>query len=99
MGAIAEALADRIVVTSDNPRHEPPAEILAHIVAGLKQPQAAAVVEDRRAAIGQAVRDADAHDVVVIAGKGHEDYQEIAGVKHPFSDVSEAASALAQRKA
>jgi UDP-N-acetylmuramoyl-L-alanyl-D-glutamate--2,6-diaminopimelate ligase len=99
MGAIAEALADRIVVTSDNPRHEPPAEILAHIVAGLKQPQAAAVVEDRRAAIAQAVQEADAHDVVVIAGKGHEDYQEIAGVKHPFSDVSEAASALAQRKA
>lgn len=99
MGAIAERLADRIVVTSDNPRHETPAQILAHIVAGLVQPQAASVVEDRRAAITQAVRDADARDVVVIAGKGHEDYQEIAGVKHPFSDVGEAASALAQRNA
>lgn len=99
MGAIAEALADRVVVTSDNPRHEPPGEILAHIVAGLKQPAAAAVIEDRRAAIVQAVQEADAHDVVVIAGKGHEDYQEIAGVKLPFSDVSEAVQALAQRKA
>jgi UDP-N-acetylmuramoyl-L-alanyl-D-glutamate--2,6-diaminopimelate ligase len=99
MGAIAERLADRVVVTSDNPRNEAPAEILAHIVAGLVQPQAATVVEDRRAAITQAVRGADARDVVVIAGKGHEDYQEIAGVKHPFSDVGEAASALAQRNA
>jgi UDP-N-acetylmuramoyl-L-alanyl-D-glutamate--2,6-diaminopimelate ligase len=63
------------------------------------QPQAATVVEDRRAAITQAVGGADARDVVVIAGKGHEDYQEIAGIKHPFSDVGEAASALAQRNA
>jgi len=99
MGAIAEALADRVIVTSDNPRHEAPPQILQHIVAGLKQPTQALVIEDRREAIVRAVRDAAAQDVVLIAGKGHEDYQEIAGVKHPFSDVSEAAQALAQRTA
>ena len=59
----------------------------------------AEVVEDRRAAIAQAVVEASARDVVVIAGKGHEDYQEIAGVRHPFSDVTEATQALMQRGA
>ena len=99
MGAIAEALADRVVVTSDNPRHESPAAILADIVAGLQRPAQALVVEDRREAIARALREADARDVIVIAGKGHEDYQEIAGVKHPFSDVEEAARALQGRSA
>jgi UDP-N-acetylmuramoyl-L-alanyl-D-glutamate--2,6-diaminopimelate ligase len=94
MGAIAERLADGVVVTSDNPRHEPPAEILQQIVAGLQRPGDALVVEDRRDAIARSVREADARDVVLIAGKGHEDYQEIAGVKHAFSDVVEAAKAL-----
>lgn len=97
MGAIAERLAERVVVTSDNPRHEEPAAILRDIVAGLQRPGDAQVVEDRRAAIAQTVRVADGRDVILIAGKGHEDYQEIAGVKHPFSDASEAAQALAQR--
>jgi UDP-N-acetylmuramoyl-L-alanyl-D-glutamate--2,6-diaminopimelate ligase len=97
MGAIAEKLADRVVVTSDNPRHEPPPEILRHIVTGLSRADDALVIEDRREAIARAVGGAKAHDVVLIAGKGHEDYQEIAGVKHPFSDVVEAANALAKR--
>jgi UDP-N-acetylmuramoyl-L-alanyl-D-glutamate--2,6-diaminopimelate ligase len=97
MGAIAERLADRVVVTSDNPRDEVPAEILQHIVAGLQRPADALVIEDRREAIARSVREADARDVVLIAGKGHEDYQEIAGVKHAFSDVIEAAAALAHR--
>ena len=55
------------------------------------------VIEDRRVAIGQAVRFADANDVILIAGKGHEDYQDVAGVKHPFSDVVEARAMLARK--
>jgi MurE/MurF fusion protein len=98
MGAIAETLADRVVVTSDNPRHEAPMDILKHITAGLQHMDRTLVIEDRHEAIARAVREADARDVVVIAGKGHEDYQEIAGLKHPFSDVAEAAKALAQRQ-
>ncbi|MEW6706535.1 MAG: UDP-N-acetylmuramoyl-L-alanyl-D-glutamate--2,6-diaminopimelate ligase [Pseudomonadota bacterium] len=98
MGAIAEKLADRVVATSDNPRHEAPAQILQQVVAGLQRPADALVIEDRREAIARAVGQADARDVLLIAGKGHEDYQEIAGVKHPFSDVEEAAKALSARE-
>jgi UDP-N-acetylmuramoyl-L-alanyl-D-glutamate--2,6-diaminopimelate ligase len=97
MGGIAERFADRVVVTSDNPRHEEPGAILRQIVGGLKSPERALVLEDRRAAIAQALREADARDVVLIAGKGHEDYQEIAGVKQSFSDVVEASQALVRR--
>jgi len=97
MGAIAERLADQVVVTSDNPRHENPAEILRQIAAGMGADAPVAVIEDRRAAIGHAVAQAHRHDVVLIAGKGHEAEQEIAGVKHPFSDVLEAEAALARR--
>ena len=98
MGAIAEQGADEVIVTSDNPRHEAPELIVTQIVAGLARPVAASVVVDRRAAIEQAVRAAAPADVVLLAGKGHEDYQEIAGVKHPFSDVAEALSALTARQ-
>lgn len=99
MGGIAERLADRVVVTSDNPRHEVPGAILKDIVGGLAKPADAAVIEDRRAAIRQALSLAGPHDVVLIAGKGHEDYQEIAGIKHAFSDVEEAAQVLRARSA
>ena len=99
MGALAQALAQRVVITSDNPRHEAPAFILLQIVAGLKGSQERVkVIEDRRAAIAHAVRHAGAHDVILIAGKGHEDHQEIRGVKHPFSDVAEAGAALRTRE-
>ena len=97
MGAIAERLADQVVLTSDNPRHEAPAAILAQIAAGLSQPAAAPLVEDRAHAIAWAVQAAGPHDVLLLAGKGHEDYQEVAGVKRPFSDVDEARRALAAR--
>jgi len=98
MGGIAQRLADRVVLTSDNPRHEPPAFILLQIVAGLAGSQERVnVIEDRRKAIAHAVREAAANDVVLIAGKGHEDYQEIAGKKLPFSDVDEARFALEAR--
>ncbi len=99
MGAIAQRLADQVVVTSDNPRLEAAGEILAQIVVGMDHAAGAAVVEDRRAAIVHAITSAQANDVVLIAGKGHEAEQEIAGVKHPFSDVREAQAALAQRSA
>jgi UDP-N-acetylmuramoyl-L-alanyl-D-glutamate--2,6-diaminopimelate ligase len=94
MGGIAERGADRVVVTSDNPRHEDPDVILAQIVAGIAAPGAVSVLADRRAAIRLAVRGAAVNDVVLIAGKGHEDYQDIAGVKHPFSDATETLQAL-----
>ena len=99
MGAIAARAADVVIATSDNPRDESPAAILADIVAGIAAPARARVVEDRRAAIALALAEAAANDVVLIAGKGHEDYQEMAGVKQPFSDVSEAQAGLAARTA
>ena len=102
MGAIAQQLATQLVVTSDNPRHEAPAAILAQISAGLGADAAhalakVAVIEDRRAAIEHAVRHADARDVILVAGKGHETDQDIAGVKHHFSDAEVARAALQRR--
>ncbi len=97
MGAIAERLADAVVVTSDNPRGEDPQAIIAAILAGMQSRPA--VEPDRAAAIAATVAAADACDVVLLAGKGHEPYQEIAGVRHPFSDLDCAKSALAGRHA
>ena len=97
MGAIAERLADHVVLTSDNPRHEAPAFILSQILVGVIGHDDVDVIEDRRAAIAYALQAADARDVVLIAGKGHEDYQEVAGVRRPFSDVDIAAALLAVR--
>ena len=100
MGALAQRLADQTVITSDNPRNEAPAFITLQIVAGLAgNQQGVKVIEERRTAIRHALREADANDVVLIAGKGHEDYQEIRGVKQPFSDVAEAQAGLAARGA
>jgi len=86
-----------VIVTSDNPRNESPAAILAEVAAGITQRETSQLIEDRREAIASCVAAADASDVILIAGKGHEDYQEVAGVRHPFSDVVEAESALAKR--
>ncbi|MCG9045294.1 glutamate ligase domain-containing protein, partial [Laribacter hongkongensis] len=80
------------VVTSDNPRTESPQMIIDDILAGMRQPTQ--VEPDRRAAIHWAVAQARVGDVVLVAGKGHEDYQDIQGVKHSFSDVREAEAAL-----
>jgi UDP-N-acetylmuramyl-tripeptide synthetase len=105
MGQAAVRGAAHVVVTSDNPRSEDPARILAQVMAGARQSQAAAAtrslqaIEDRREAIVHAVRQAAPEDVVLIAGKGHEQTQEIAGVKHPFCDVAEATAALQARPA
>jgi UDP-N-acetylmuramoyl-L-alanyl-D-glutamate--2,6-diaminopimelate ligase len=90
MAQVASNLSDHLWLTSDNPRDEAPADILHDMLSGLsmEQRQHASAVEDRGAAIAQAVRSASVDDLVVIAGKGHEDTQEIAGVKYPFSDVA-----------
>jgi UDP-N-acetylmuramoyl-L-alanyl-D-glutamate--2,6-diaminopimelate ligase len=96
MGAIAERLADQVVLTSDNPRGEDPQAIIDGILGGLKSPPA--VEPDREQAIADAVTGAGLRDVILVAGKGHEPYQEIAGVRHPFSDLDVAKSALAGRR-
>lgn len=91
MGALAVRLADQLVVTSDNPRSEDPLAIIAEILAGAP---GAHSIPDRAEAIRFALDSASADDVILIAGKGHEPYQDIAGVKHPFSDIEQARSAL-----
>ncbi len=117
MGEIAGRLADRVVVTSDNPRSEDPRAIIEQVLAGIGSPirshvhshvtsrfaeppaeDRVRVEPDRRAAIYGAIAGARARDVVVIAGKGHEAYQEIAGTRHAFSDVDVAAEALRRER-
>lgn len=93
MGEIAARLATRVIVTSDNPRTEAPHQIIDDILAGMGRVDRL-VIEDRRAAINAAVREAGPADVVLIAGKGHETYQEIQGVRHSFSDADVAREAL-----
>jgi UDP-N-acetylmuramoyl-L-alanyl-D-glutamate--2,6-diaminopimelate ligase len=93
MGEIASRHADFVVITSDNPRSEDPAAIVAEILPGVRAPHAVHV--DRREAIRAAIGGARGGDVVLIAGKGHEPYQEIAGQRLQFSDADEARAALA----
>jgi UDP-N-acetylmuramoyl-L-alanyl-D-glutamate--2,6-diaminopimelate ligase len=97
MGAIAAAQADAVVITSDNPRHEEPASILADIAAGIAADAKVQRIVDRREAIRTAVTGLEARDVLLLAGKGHEDYQEVAGERHHFDDVEEARAALIER--
>ena len=98
MAAMAQQHADRVVVTSDNPRSEAPQDIIEQVLKGLTTHDAAQVQADRARAIAQAIAGAAAEDVILIAGKGHEDYQEISGVKHPFSDQAHARAALEARQ-
>ena len=95
MGEIAARMADVVVVTSDNPRTEEPNGIVAQIVQGAAQGVAQVNVEvDRRLAIDEAIAQADVADVVLVAGKGHEAYQDIMGVKHPYSDLEQVNQAI-----
>jgi len=94
MGEVASRHADRLLLTSDNPRSEDPQAILAAIRAGVFAPHE--LEPDRAAAIARAIGEASAADVVLLAGKGHESYQEIAGRRLPFSDVAAAEAALAR---
>ena len=99
MGKIATDRADHVYVTSDNPRSEKPSAIIDEIIAGvvIDQRNALNPIVLRRGAIHEAIKAANAKDAILIAGKGHEAYQEINGVRHPFSDVDEALIALASR--
>jgi UDP-N-acetylmuramoyl-L-alanyl-D-glutamate--2,6-diaminopimelate ligase len=101
MGRVAARLADRVIVTSDNPRSEDPEAIASDIVHGIRDTgnRRYAVDLDRANAIATAIGEATAADVVLLAGKGHETYQERAGVRAPFLDVDHAARALASRRA
>ncbi len=97
--AVAAQQADHVLVTSDNPRSEEPAAIIEQIVAGLDDAgrKKLQVIEDRAAAILSAIRHAGKNDVILVAGKGHEDYQEIKGRRHAFRDADHAQLALATR--
>jgi UDP-N-acetylmuramoyl-L-alanyl-D-glutamate--2,6-diaminopimelate ligase len=86
MGRAVEELADRVIVTDDNPRNESPEKIVAEILAGMQQADKACVVHSRQAAIEYALSQAAADDLVVIAGKGHEQEQIIGNERRPFSD-------------
>ena len=86
MGAAAAKFADRLIITSDNPRFENPEDIISQIVAGLPENTAFETIVSRRDAIAHAVKNAQKDDVILIAGKGHENYQVINGIKHPFDD-------------
>jgi UDP-N-acetylmuramoyl-L-alanyl-D-glutamate--2,6-diaminopimelate ligase len=86
-----------VVLTSDNPRTEDPQAILQDMLAGLEQPEQVHVELDRQKAIAWVVEHAQPQDVVLLAGKGHEEVQEVAGVKRPFSDVQEARKAMQRR--
>ncbi len=96
MGEAAARLADHVIVTSDNPRSEDPQGIIDDVMAGVLSGSVESVA-DRQVAIFSAIHQAGPGDVVLLAGKGHETYQEIAGVRHPFSDAEVAAAALEAR--
>ena len=98
MAAAAQRCADRLVLTSDNPRSEPAQAIVQEMLAGLPSQDHALVQTDRALAIEQALQQARDADVVLVAGKGHEDYQELAGQRLPFSDRQQVQRALAARR-
>jgi len=87
MGGLAERLADAVVITNDNPRTEDPLAIIAQIRAGMTEPERSQVIPDRADAIREALAQAEPGDIVVIAGKGHEDYQILGTETRPFSDA------------
>ncbi|OIQ89010.1 UDP-N-acetylmuramoyl-tripeptide--D-alanyl-D-alanine ligase [mine drainage metagenome] len=99
MAAAVEAFADRIVLSSDNPRSEAPQDIIDDLLQGLVEPTRAAIVLDRAQAIAQTLAHAQPADVVLLAGKGHEPTQEALGVRRAFSDAFHARAALAARGA
>ncbi|HWV14090.1 MAG TPA: UDP-N-acetylmuramoyl-L-alanyl-D-glutamate--2,6-diaminopimelate ligase [Cellvibrio sp.] len=99
MGRVAEKHSDYLIVTNDNPRTEDPSAIAADIIRGLHNPNGCLVIADRAKAIDFAVQQAKAGDVILIAGKGHEDYQIFADQTLPFSDIRQARLALQRRLA
>lgn len=97
MGEIAESLADRLVITDDNPRNEEGDEIVQHILSGMSKPELALVERDREKAIAHAIQNAKPGDVVLVAGKGHETYQDVGGSRLIFSDANQVRLALQNR--
>ncbi|RTK99900.1 MAG: UDP-N-acetylmuramoyl-L-alanyl-D-glutamate--2,6-diaminopimelate ligase [Proteobacteria bacterium] len=87
MGQIANLYADEVIITTDNPRDEDPDVIIQEIIAGISADNNYHVISDRKDAIATAIKMANHDDIILVAGKGHEDYQEIKGIKHPFSDL------------
>ena len=98
MGFEASKYADIVVVTSDNPRSENPQRIIRDILSGIIDQSETVIEENRAAAIELAISQAQPGDVVMVAGKGHETYQEIGGQKFPFSDFEQISLAFAQRR-
>jgi UDP-N-acetylmuramoyl-L-alanyl-D-glutamate--2,6-diaminopimelate ligase len=96
MGAMAERYADRVVVTSDNPRHEDPLAIIDQILVGIARADAVDRVPDRADALRQAIAGAQTGDIVLVAGKGHEDYQQVGDERLPFSDREQVSRLLGE---
>lgn len=94
MGTLAEALADGVIITDDNPRNESSAAIIADILEGMETPREALVIPDRAEAIATAIQQAGPGDTVLVAGKGHETWQEIGGQRLPFSDIEQVRRSL-----
>jgi len=99
MGEIAEAHADRVIIADDNPRREQGDSIVQHILSGINKPSAVTVIRDRADAINYAIAEAAPGDVVLVAGKGHENYQDIDGARHIFSDANQVRLALQNKSA
>ena len=98
MGEIAEAFADRLIIADDNPRNEEGDDIVRHILSGMKNPEKAVIERDREKAIAYAIGNAESGDVVVVAGKGHETYQDVGGSRLIFSDANQVRLALQARE-
>ena len=97
MGKVASSYADKIFVTSDNPRFEKPEVIISEIMEGIDNKEYVRVQPDRKIAIETAIEEARSEDIILIAGKGHENYQDICGTKQPFNDYEIAEVALQQK--
>jgi UDP-N-acetylmuramoyl-L-alanyl-D-glutamate--2,6-diaminopimelate ligase len=98
MAEVAESLADKVIVTDDNPRLENADDIVRQIMFGFSRREQVIIERDRAAAIESAIAGANSGDVVLIAGKGHESYQDIGGQQMAFSDIEQAGLALRRRR-